>query len=102
MTDTRYHNDTAISPAALRERLAQSADVVMLDVRSAGEFGAGHIPGALNVPLDQLRGYTARITAADRALVLVCQSGARSETARRRLAEAGATSGRVLTGGMGA
>jgi rhodanese-related sulfurtransferase len=40
-----------------REELAARAgngEVVILDVRPAGEFTAGHIPGALSVPLDQL------------------------------------------------
>ncbi|MGH3712316.1 MAG: ArsR/SmtB family transcription factor [Micromonosporaceae bacterium] len=35
-------------------RRANAGDVVVLDVRPAEEYAAGHVPGALNVPLDQL------------------------------------------------
>ena len=42
-----------ISRSDLTERI-ERGDVVVLDVRPAEEFAAGHIPGALSVPLDQL------------------------------------------------
>ena len=40
---------------------AGRGEVVILDVRPATEFAAGHIPGALSVPLDQLDGALARL-----------------------------------------
>jgi rhodanese-related sulfurtransferase len=40
---------------------AERSDVVILDVRPAGEFAAGHIPGAQSVPLDQLDAALARL-----------------------------------------
>jgi len=43
----------AISRDELRKRLRRN-DVVLVDVRPAGEFHAGHIEGALSVPLDAL------------------------------------------------
>jgi len=48
----------AIEPIAideLRRRLA-NGDVVLLDVRPAVEFEAGHIPGARSIPIDELAG----------------------------------------------
>jgi len=53
----------ALEPVS-RSELAQRAargDVVILDVRPAGEFAAGHIPGALSVPLDDLDAALARL-----------------------------------------
>jgi len=46
----------ALEPVRREELLARAEQgkVVILDVRPAGEFAAGHIPGALSVPLDQL------------------------------------------------
>ena len=49
-----------ISRAELVER-ASRGEVVILDVRPAEEFAAGHIPGALSVPLDQLDAALSRL-----------------------------------------
>ena len=49
-----------VSRAELIER-ADRGDVVILDVRPIEEFLAGHIPGALSVPLDQLEATLARL-----------------------------------------
>jgi rhodanese-related sulfurtransferase/DNA-binding transcriptional ArsR family regulator len=49
-----------VSRAELVERTGRG-DVVILDVRPHAEFLAGHIPGALSVPLDQLDGALARL-----------------------------------------
>jgi rhodanese-related sulfurtransferase len=42
-----------ISRAELADRIA-AGDVIVLDVRPAAEYGAGHIAGARSIPLDQL------------------------------------------------
>lgn len=49
-----------ISREELRERTASGA-VVILDVRPVEEYAAGHIPGALSVPLDRLDASLARL-----------------------------------------
>jgi rhodanese-related sulfurtransferase/DNA-binding transcriptional ArsR family regulator len=49
-----------ISRAELVKRVSRG-DVVILDVRPAEEFSAGHIPGALSVPLDQLDAALSRL-----------------------------------------
>lgn len=95
-------SENAITTEALTRRLSQPGGVTILDVRTPGEFHGGHIPGAVNVPVDQLGGYTEKIAQVDPELILVCQSGGRADTAQRRLAGAGARRGQVLTGGMGA
>jgi rhodanese-related sulfurtransferase len=61
---------------------------VLLDVRGPGEYAEGHLPGAVNVPLDQLDVVAARYAGQD--VVTVCRSGARSLTAAQLLAAAGA------------
>nr|WP_206322070.1 rhodanese-like domain-containing protein [Streptomyces sp. HNM0575] len=78
----------------------------VIDVRTPGEYGSGHIPGAFNIPLDRLDdALPALRTAADGAtpggaegLVVVCASGARSGNAVGRLASAG-IEGASLDGG---
>ena len=49
-----------VGRAELAER-ASRGEVVILDVRPAEEFAAGHIPGALSVPLDQLDAALSRL-----------------------------------------
>jgi len=59
----------------LEGRLAQ-----LIDVRSATEFACGHLPGATNIPLDQIELRTADLDRT-RPIVLVCQAGARARLA---------------------
>lgn len=72
-----------ISAAALEARLAAApADMTVLDVRTAEEFAAGHVPGARNIPVAELQARIAELAAArDRDLVLYCRTGRRAATA---------------------
>ncbi|MGW6458275.1 rhodanese-like domain-containing protein, partial [Streptomyces sp. NPDC055078] len=78
-------------------------DLTVIDVRTPGEYASGHLPGALNIPLDQVRRALPVIReAADRGEILVvCASGARSESACALLAESGVTTA-TLVGGTNA
>lgn len=64
----------ALEPLSRAELVARADDgkVVILDVRPADEFAAGHIPGALSVPLDQLDGALAGIPK-DTQVVAYCR-----------------------------
>ncbi|MFJ3974223.1 rhodanese-like domain-containing protein [Streptomyces sp. NPDC090021] len=90
----------ALSPAQALPRLQ---DLIVLDVRTPGEYATGHLPGALNIPLDHLsRALPAiRHAAGHGDILVVCASGARSDTARTTLAEHGVDTA-TLTGGTGA
>ena len=59
---------------------AATNGVRIVDVRSVGEFEGGHIPGAQNVPLDQLQSVASQWDKAAPVLVY-CQTGARSAEA---------------------
>jgi rhodanese-related sulfurtransferase len=61
----------------------------VIDVRTPGEYGSGHVPGAFNIPLDRLDEAVPalrRTTAAGGEVIVVCASGNRSRTASERLA----------------
>lgn len=90
---------TALTADEARARLHE---LTIIDVRTPGEYAGGHLPGALNVPLDRIQRALPDIRrAADRGEVLVvCASGARSENARGILAENGVTTA-TLSGGTG-
>ncbi|MFJ9657456.1 rhodanese-like domain-containing protein [Streptomyces griseoflavus] len=91
---------TALATDEARTRLHE---LTVIDVRTPGEYAGGHLPGALNIPLDQIQRALPDIRhAADRGDVLVvCASGARSENACKILTENGVTAA-TLSGGTGA
>ena len=66
-------------------RVAGGATVV--DVRTAPEYAAGHIPGSVNVPVDDLRGRLGDLP--DGELLVVCAVGIRGYLAARTLAQQG-------------
>lgn len=78
-------------------------ELTVIDVRTPAEYASGHLPGALNIPLDHLERALPEIRhAAGRGEVLVvCASGARSQNACKLLAEQGIATA-TLAGGTGA
>jgi rhodanese-related sulfurtransferase len=88
-----------ISRAELRARRAAGEVVVVVDVRSAEDFAAGHVDGAIHLPLAALEADPTRLPL-DRPLVTVCgKGGGRSEAAAAALAAAGARDVGFLQGG---
>lgn len=68
--DRRYTFAT-ISPAELTTRLLQD-DVVLLDVRPTPEYQAGHIPGAISIPYDELPDRVMELSP-DKTIVAYCR-----------------------------
>ena len=90
------------SPARLRERLRQqpeAAGPLLVDVRDAPEFSAGHIDGALHLPLAELEQRMDEVRAAA-SVVFVCRSGVRSLRACQLASAAGLGAIGHLEGGM--
>jgi rhodanese-related sulfurtransferase len=56
----------------LARRLKAGDDLVVLDVRPAAEHAAGHLPGAVSIPVDELRRRLAELPA-DREVVAYCR-----------------------------
>jgi rhodanese-related sulfurtransferase len=52
--------------------------IKVVDVRSPGEFAAGHVPGAVNIPHDEIDRRRAELGPASTPLLLYCHSGRRS------------------------
>lgn len=80
-----------VTQEALIERQQQAdAALVVLDVRSPGEFAAGHVPGAINIPHDRIGERLAEVPR-DKDVILYCQSGRRAGLAAQALVEQGYT-----------
>jgi rhodanese-related sulfurtransferase len=88
----------AIGREELIERLRRG-DVVLVDVRPAKEFAAGHIDGARSIPLDELRERLAELPA-DREVVAYCRGPfcAYAHEAVRQLRAEGRTARRLEEG----
>jgi glyoxylase-like metal-dependent hydrolase (beta-lactamase superfamily II)/rhodanese-related sulfurtransferase len=79
----------ALDIPGLADKL-RNAEVVLLDVRSAAEWKAGHVEGSIHVPYQQLRdGIPDGLRAQDRPLAVVCGSGVRSALAASLLKRSG-------------
>jgi rhodanese-related sulfurtransferase len=89
-----------ITGTELRSVLDTDPAARVLDVRTPGEFQAGHIPGSYNVPLDTFGEHGPELARLEHPVVLVCQSGARASDACERLTDLGGTGIRVLDGGI--
>lgn len=89
----------SVTAAELADRLSSGQAPLVLDVRSEREFAAGHIPGALNIPHDQLASRLGELpTDRSSEIVVHCQSGKRAAAAEAVLADAGYSGWRDLSG----
>jgi rhodanese-related sulfurtransferase len=79
---------STLSPAEAQKRLALEPQPFLLDVRQPEEYRQGHIAGAKLIPLNQLHLRMDELPKAQE-IICVCQSGSRSLSATRQLAEAG-------------
>ena len=88
---------SALGGCASQEQDAPAAEVfepgsIVVDVRTPEEYAEGHIPGAINIPLDTLGdGQPAELPDLDQRIYVYCRSGRRSATARSILNEIGDT-----------
>jgi rhodanese-related sulfurtransferase len=85
-----------VSPDELQRQMAEGP-VTLVDVREVHEYRAGHVPGAVNIPLSLLPVRLLELPA-DAKLHIICQSGNRSMTACMWLARNGRESVNVLGG----
>ncbi|MBZ3905693.1 rhodanese-like domain-containing protein [Streptomyces griseiscabiei] len=77
---------------------ARLPELTVVDVRTPGEYASGHVPGALNIPLDQLEHALPALRESGAELLVVCRSGARSAKACALLARHGVTAADLVGG----
>ena len=75
--------------------------VFLLDVRTPAEFEDAHIPGAVNVPLDEVAARVEEVRShAAEAVTITCHTAFRSKIAHHELDQLGVPNLRVLSGGI--
>ncbi|MEV0324545.1 rhodanese-like domain-containing protein [Streptomyces sp. NPDC050658] len=94
------HTPITLTPG---QATARFGEFTVVDVRTPGEYAGGHLPGALNVPLDRLAeaAEALRAAASRTPLLIVCASGSRSAKGCAALAALGVEAA-TLAGGTGA
>jgi rhodanese-related sulfurtransferase len=62
---------------SLKRQREEGAPALLVDVRSASEFGTGHIPGAINIPLEPIEARMEDL-GQNLPVVLICKGGTRA------------------------
>ena len=73
------------------EEWRNTTNAVLLDVRTADEYGQGHIEGSVNIPLQNIQAFKNSIPDFDKPIYVHCLSGARSAQATSALKSMGYT-----------
>jgi len=82
-------------------QLINHQNALLLDVREANEFTGGKLPGAVHIPLSQLKDRTAELAKmTSRPVIVYCGLGRRARSASSVLANAGFASIYMLSGGL--
>lgn len=89
-----------ISVDDLDRSLKGSADqFIVIDLMSKEDFAANHIPGAVNIPIEELKDRISEIPK-DKNIVVACRRGLmKSDLALQQLQQSGFTNAQKLSGG---
>jgi len=81
--------------------LIESGDIAVLDVRTAEEYGGGHIKGAINIDVRD-KSFIAKIDPLDKdkEYIIHCGGGGRAKKACHMMRDIGFSNLRILKGGM--
>lgn len=89
----------SVKPDEAMEMLRSGA--TLLDVRENAEWNAGHVPGAVHVPVKNVAAQALKRLPKGRPVIVTCRTGSRSRGATRILREKGIEAF-SLSGGMSA
>src|SRR6185295_17784508 len=90
-----------VAPQELKTMIHDAAEIALLDVREAGQFGESHLLFATPLPYSQLELEIARLVPRKTTRIVVCDDGGLgvAPVAARRLAAQGYSNVAVLEGG---
>jgi rhodanese-related sulfurtransferase len=79
-----------MTQSALLDRLDDADAPLVVDVRTTGEYQRGHVPGAVNIPYQQIGARLSELGEVNgRDIVLYCEAGPRAQRAEQTLRAAG-------------
>lgn len=95
-------NRSTFNHSQMNEILKNNNSVILLDVRSVQEYNEGHINGAINIPLSELKISANKYMNANDMIIVYCQIGKRSKKAVNILNKMGYNNVHTLEGGLDA
>ncbi len=99
--DPQSNDAPSISATELHTRRESGVAPVVIDVRTPAEYASGHIPGAVNIPFDQVAQRIAEVDA-PHGVALYCMVGPRARKGESALLGAGYKAVLHLEGGLAA
>jgi Rhodanese-related sulfurtransferase len=88
----------SISQEEAKRLMREEPACIVLDVRTMEEYDAGHIPGAICIPVETIAAPPQMLQDFDQMILVYCRSGRRSKQAAEKLAEMGYTDIREFGG----
>ena len=101
LADSEPARAASIEPADLQARRDAGTAPVVIDVRTAAEYAQGHIPGAVNIPYDEVAARISEVEAPN-GVVLHCMVGPRARKGEEALLASGYDKVLHLEGGLAA
>jgi len=92
--------DYEISPEALKELLAGSSDIVVLDIREPWEIETSALAGTLNIPMNDIPARIREELDPQQRIVVICHHGVRSWNVTTWLRQRGFDKVQSLAGGI--
>ncbi len=79
-----------VTPEQAKEMLKEKPSIILVDVRTKGEYAAAHIPGAMLLPNESIgKQQPAELPDVNAEIMVYCRSGMRSADAARKLIKLG-------------
>ena len=97
--NSKKQSDTQITAAQLHEKIQNSENLFLLDVRESFEFEYGNIPGSVLIPMNQVQQKLFELKA-DQEIVVICHHGIRSQMVANLLEHSGFSRVCNLIGGI--
>ena len=83
-----------------QEIFTKEGNYIILDVRTKEEYDSGHIPNAINVPVETINNKPSELPDLNQEIYIYCRSGNRSKQAADKLVKLGYTNLYDLDGGL--
>ena len=97
----RWRRVPTITSPVLKGRMTDGEDLLVLDVRVPKDFDGGHIPGAHNIPLSDLKSRLPELVDwREKPIAVICRTNARSGKAARMLSGKGFAGVLLVDDGM--
>lgn len=94
------NNISEINYVQMNEILKNNSNIIILDVRSIQEYNEGHINGAINIPLSEIKTKAPNLINYSDTIITYCKMGSRSKKAVSVLNKLGYKNVYTLAGGL--